>query len=207
MAGTRPKGSAKRTLLLDTAEQLMVREGYAAVTTRRVALEAGVKPPLVHYYFPATDDLLLAMYKRSAERAHDRTLEALAAEAPLEALWRLGNDAEHARLGAELVALANHRMELRSEIVRTAESFRAIQTEALRERLGAGLDAGAATGLLVLITGMSRMLVQEEAMGVSGGHADARAIVDGLLQQVAKREDRPAARDAKGALTRSGADS
>ncbi len=40
-----------RGVLLDTAEQLMIEEGYAAVTSRRVASEAGLKPQLVHYYF------------------------------------------------------------------------------------------------------------------------------------------------------------
>ena len=87
MAGTGPKGAAKRTLLLDTAERLIVEEGYAAVSTRRVGLEAGVKPPLVHYYFPTTDDLLLAVYQRAAEQAHQRTLDALGSPEPLEALW------------------------------------------------------------------------------------------------------------------------
>ena len=38
----------------------MIDEGYAAVSTRRVAAKAGLTPPLVHYYFPTTDDLLLA---------------------------------------------------------------------------------------------------------------------------------------------------
>lgn len=189
MAGTRPKGSAKRSLLLDTAEKLMVQEGYAAVTTRRVALEAGLKPPLAHYYFPTTDELLLAMYKRSAERTHERMMAALASEHPLEAIWRLSNDPEHSRLGAELVALSNHRKALRHEIVRTAETLRAIQTEALHRAMGEALDpqVGSAIGLIVLITGMSRMLVQEETMGVGGGHPEARALVDWLLRNVIRR--------------------
>ena len=113
MAGTRPKGSAKRTLLLDTAETLIVNEGYAAVSTRRVALEAGLKPPLVHYYFPTTEDLLLAVYQRAAERSHQRILEALSGPEPLEAFWALSKDSAHTALGTEFYALANHRKEIR----------------------------------------------------------------------------------------------
>ncbi|MDT5336021.1 MAG: hypothetical protein QOD90_1526, partial [Mycobacterium sp.] len=40
-----------RGVLLDAAEQLMIEDGYAAVTSRRVAERAGLKPQLVHYYF------------------------------------------------------------------------------------------------------------------------------------------------------------
>src|ERR1700740_2089890 len=109
MAGTGPKGAAKRTPLLNTAEGRIVEEGYAAFSTRRVGLEAGVKPPLVHYYFPTTEDLLLAVYERAAEQAHRRTLEALNGARPLEAFWKLSKDSAHTSLGTELYALANHR--------------------------------------------------------------------------------------------------
>lgn len=37
-----------RIVLLDAAEALMIDEGYAAVTSRRVAERAGLKPQLVH---------------------------------------------------------------------------------------------------------------------------------------------------------------
>ena len=53
-----------RTVLLDAAEQLMRDEGYAAVTSRRVAEKAGLKPQLVHYYFRTMDDLFLELYRR-----------------------------------------------------------------------------------------------------------------------------------------------
>lgn len=190
MAGTRPKGSAKRTLLLDTAEKLIVDEGYAAVSTRRVALEAGLKPPLVHYYFPTTEDLLLAVYQRAAERSHQRTLDALSGASPLEAFWTLSKDSAHTGLGTEFYALANHRKEIRSEIVRTGDAARTAEAEALARALGADLDRGVCDplGLLVVLTGISRILVMEEAVGVTAGHAEARALIDWLLQRVVRPE-------------------
>ncbi|EUA30299.1 bacterial regulatory s, tetR family protein [Mycobacterium xenopi 4042] len=54
-------------MLLDAAEQLMLEEGYAAVTSRRVAQKAALKPQLVHYYFRTMDDLFLAAFRRRAE--------------------------------------------------------------------------------------------------------------------------------------------
>lgn len=195
MAGTRPKGSAKRALLLDTAEKLIVEEGYAAVSTRRVALEAGLKPPLVHYYFPTTEDLLLAVYQRAAEQSHQRTLDVLAGAQPLEAFWTLSKDSAHTGLGTEFYALANHRKEIRSEIARTGGAVRMAEAEALAAALGADLDRSVCDplGLLVVVTGISRILVMEEAVGVTAGHAEARALIDWLLQRVVRSE--PAAAD------------
>ena len=44
-------GSVTRTALLDAAAAVMLEEGYAAVTTRRLAQRAGVNNGLVSYYF------------------------------------------------------------------------------------------------------------------------------------------------------------
>ena len=57
-----------RMVLLDAAEQLMIDEGYAAVTSRRVAEKAGLKPQLVHYYFRTMDDLFLEVFRRYADQ-------------------------------------------------------------------------------------------------------------------------------------------
>ena len=73
-----PRTRATRAQLLDAAEQLMLEEGYAAVTSRRVGRKAGISPQLVHYYFRTMDDLFLEVFRRRAEegfapvRAGDR---------------------------------------------------------------------------------------------------------------------------------------
>jgi AcrR family transcriptional regulator len=188
MVGTRKKGSAKRTLLLDTAERLIVQEGYAAATTRRVALEAGLKPPLVHYYFPTTEDLLLAVYERAAEQAHQRTLDAFAAARPLEAFWTLSKESAHTALGTEFFALANHRKLISSEIARNSGDFRASEAEALARALGGSLDRSVCdpVALVILVTGISRILVMEEAIGVTSGHAEVKKLIDWLLARVTR---------------------
>ncbi len=61
--------SETRATLLDATEQLMLDSGYAAVSSRRVAAVAGVRPALVHYYFRTMDDLFLAAFQRRAEQA------------------------------------------------------------------------------------------------------------------------------------------
>src|SRR5690349_18396757 len=95
MASTRRVGtetSKTRLHLLDTTERLMLDEGYAAVTSRRVAKEAGVTPPLVHYYFPSLDDLFLAVFRRRADESFERQLRLLESDQPLRAVWTFTHD-------------------------------------------------------------------------------------------------------------------
>ena len=70
-----------RSVLLDAAERLMLEEGYAAVTSRRVAEKAGLKPQLVHYYFRTMEDLYLAVFRRRAEQGLEAQAQALAVAA------------------------------------------------------------------------------------------------------------------------------
>ncbi len=52
-----------RSSLLDAAQQLMVEEGYAAVTARGVAAKANVNSALVFYYFETMDGLFIALFR------------------------------------------------------------------------------------------------------------------------------------------------
>src|SRR5215470_8923687 len=104
------KDTAARRALIQATAQVMLEEGYAAATSRRVAAKAGVKPALVHYYFPSMDDLFLAVLREGAEINLVNQREALADDQPLHALWK-HNTAHGARLLMEFMALANHRKE------------------------------------------------------------------------------------------------
>lgn len=53
--------------ILDTAEALFAKNGYAATSIRRIADQAGVNPALVHYYFGNKKALLQAVMDRSLE--------------------------------------------------------------------------------------------------------------------------------------------
>src|SRR5436305_11592368 len=101
--------SATRSALIDAALALMLEEGYAAVTSRRVAAKAGLKPQLVHYYFRTMDDLFVEVFRRRAERDLAGFERAIAADGSLRNLWRLNADPRGAACTMEFVALANHR--------------------------------------------------------------------------------------------------
>ena len=126
-----------RAQLLDAAERLLLEDGYAAVTSRRVAAKAGLKPQLVHYYFRTMDDLFVAVFRR---RAEDNLARFERVRRPPTArcawLWEVNADPRRAGFMIEFVALANHRKAIRAEIAAYAERWRALQVAALARRPG-----------------------------------------------------------------------
>ena len=131
---------ATREALIDATAQIMLDEGYAAATSRRVAGKAGVKPALVHYYFPTMDDLFVAVLRDKAEDNLQRQRQAIAEAQPLHALWQL-NSAHDAQLFTEFLAMANHRKAIRSEICAYAMRFRDLEEGAVTLALKArGVD-------------------------------------------------------------------
>lgn len=179
-----------RGLLVDAAERLLLQEGYAAVTSRRVAAEAGLKPQLVHYYFRGMDDLFLAVFRRRAEEGVRRQAEMLASERPLRALWEFGTDSSAAVFTTEFVALANHRKVIRAEIAAWSERVREARVEALSaalERHGVDRDAYPPAALAVLLTSAAQVLVMERILGVATGHDETLALVDRLLEELEPR--------------------
>jgi AcrR family transcriptional regulator len=190
--------SQTRAALLDAAEWLMLEEGYAAATSRRVAQVAGVKPGLVHYYFRTMDDLFIALLRRRAQQGLERQARALASPQPLWALWELVRDEPNTTMTMELVALANHRKALRAEIAAHARRLRREQIAALAGRLaqyGLGRRRSAALTVMVLMSSISRFLVMERALGVATGHAETVALVERYLTRFeGRRRKRPARR-------------
>lgn len=176
-----------RGLLLDAAEQLMLEEGYAAVTSRRLASRAGLKPQLVHYYFRTMDELFLEVFRRRAEEGLRAQARALQSPQPLWALWRFGTDPGFTRISMEFMALANHRKEMRAEIAYYAERFREEQRRvvaAALQRYGAESEDVPAVVWTVLMTSLSRFLVLEQAVGISGGHAETLELVETYLRRL-----------------------
>jgi TetR/AcrR family transcriptional regulator len=176
-----------RAVLLDAAERLLLTEGYAAVTSRRVAAEAGLKPQLVHYYFATMDELYLAVFRRRAEEGLARQAAALASDAPLRALWDFSLDDAGTALTSEFVALGNHRKEIRSEIARYAERFRTMQVAALAGILeSAGIDTAAFPpgAVSVFLTSLSRVVIMERTLGLTAGHDDAVAVAERFIEQL-----------------------
>ncbi|HEX2212862.1 MAG TPA: helix-turn-helix domain-containing protein [Mycobacterium sp.] len=176
-----------RGVLLDAAEKLLLEEGYAAVTSRRVAEVAGLKPQLVHYYFRTMEDLYLAVFRRMTDAGFEVLATALASPQPLWALWRFGMQPEATRLTMEFMGLANHRKALRAEIVNVAERFRAEQNNAITaalHRYGVRADEVPPVVWTVFATSVSQSLTVERALGMSTGHAETIAFCESWIRRL-----------------------
>jgi AcrR family transcriptional regulator len=189
MAATRRVGkqtSSTRDQLLDGVEQLMVDEGYAAVSYRKVAAAAGVTAGLVQYYFPALDDLFVATIRRATDRNLGRLAKALESrpDQPLRVLWEYSRDEAAAALMMEFMALGNHRKSILSEIADATNRVRQVQLDALVEHLnkhGPDADDPSPAAMLFLMTGLPKMIQLEEGFGITAAHAEVVAMVEQYL--------------------------
>jgi AcrR family transcriptional regulator len=172
---------SRRDAILDATEALMVEEGYAAVTSRRVAEKAGLKSKLVHYYFATMDELFVALYERTEKQYLQRHLQAANAANPLRAIWELSIHPQRTLLSQELIDLSNHRPAIRRITTRVTEQVHAINTAAiaryLRE-LGANTDEYPPAVISKMIVSLSRLLVREVSLGIEPGHVEIHAFVD-----------------------------
>jgi AcrR family transcriptional regulator len=179
-----------RNLILDVTERLMLEEGYAAVSTRRVAKDAGLKAPLVHYYFKTTDDLFLEVYHRAVTKELEKLDGATSSEDALRVIWDSYRNSERTALAVEFMALANHRKSIGAEIARASSVARAQRARALEQLvdMDSVVPAGtSAEALAVLLIGIARTLVMEEGVGISLGHEDAIAFVEWWLERLAAK--------------------
>jgi AcrR family transcriptional regulator len=176
-----------REAILDATETIMRNDGYAAVSSRRVAAEAGLKSQLVHYHFGTMDELFLALFQRADAQNFDRHMQAMAAPKPLRELWKLNTDRKGMGLIFEFMALANHRDALRKEIARANVRTRSLQNSMLKrafEESDVSLEKFPPNVLSLLMAGAALELVSEASIGVQDAHSDTLKFVENLLQNV-----------------------
>lgn len=180
-----PQGSDNWHAMLDGAEVILRDEGHAALTSRRVAEQIGVKQRLIYYYFHTMDDLIVETFHRLSERELKRLREARDSALPLRELWDICIHTTDARLVSEFVALANRIDRLKTEVIHFVEESRAIQVDALTEaveRTGKRKSVSPAA-LAILATSLALSLTRERELGVVAGHAEAMALVEGFLAE------------------------
>ena len=120
--------------LMDAAERLLFEVGYAGVTTRRVAEEAGVKHGLVHYYFGSMEELLTQTLERLAGRLARRLEEHYATpDLSFAEKWRIvvqfwiqEPTARFPKILFELSAMSWNHPQLRQRISAVYARFRGI---------------------------------------------------------------------------------
>ncbi len=181
------QGGSTREAILDATEAIMVEEGYAAVTSRRVEERAGLRSQLVHYHFGTMDDLLVAVYERVQREFLRRHLRAVSSESPLRALWEFSLHPQRTRLAQELIALSNHRKSIRKLTAGILEQMHSINETFIAKYLEeAGVDTGKYPPIAIsyIINGLSRALVTEETLGAATRRPQILPFVERLLSEV-----------------------
>jgi len=181
--------AAAETGLLDAAERLLADVGYAGVTTRRLAEEAGINHGLVHYYFGSNENLLVRALERFTGRLIARQRELYAADMPFAEKWRtairylLSEDLSYEKVWFELQALAWNSPDVRARLARVNAEWRAVLTEAFeqpRRELGIEMPLDA---LVSLVMTFNLGVIVERLGGIEAGH---RELLDWIDQWISR---------------------
>ena len=197
MASTRRIGSetsATRDSIIKAAVQVLQDQGAQALTASQIALKAGVKPHLVHYYFRTIDDLVLELVRGHGALGLKNTARAIASDEPLRALWELEMGFKWGVVAMELGSLAVHRDVVRAEMMRYIEDMRSLQAEGIARHFQIrGVDSPfPPLAITVMIAAIARQIVREKAFNVSLGHEEMIGVVEDLLSQLPNASARPA---------------
>lgn len=77
------RAESTRSTILEAARNQLLSEGYAGMSTRKVAVAAGVPLSQVHYHFGSKQRLILTLLEEENQRRLDRQTRMYAATAPL----------------------------------------------------------------------------------------------------------------------------
>jgi AcrR family transcriptional regulator len=176
-----------RTALLDAAEALLLEQGYAAVTSRRVGERAGANSALIHYYFESMDGLFVELFRRGADEGLARQSNALRSGQPLWALW----DALYGQLNdaraLEFFALARHRQRVRKEVADYSAKYRRLQLDVLSDVLeGYDLDVESwpPVALILAMGSIALLLLIEDGFGFDLGHAEIVSVIERQIREL-----------------------
>lgn len=178
---------AAETALLDAAERLLVEKGYAGITTRSLAREAGLNHGLVHYYFGSVENVLVHVLERFTDRLIQRQRAMYAEDIPFIEKWRtamryLGEDAPYQKIWLELQALAWNHPELHHAMAKVNGEWRAVLTDAFAEphsRYGLPMPLDA---LVSLVITFNEGIILERLSGVEAGQRELLDWIDAWME-------------------------
>lgn len=173
-----------QNIILDATEDLLRKEGYAAVTSRKVAQRTGMKSRVVHYHFGSMDELFLALIRRFEMRQISQCEDMLQSDEPWDRLWlRMLNSIDSVLL-SEMSALAVHRTALREAARKTLQITRKYDSQLMEKmiREKAIAQPGLSPAVMaMLMSGLIRALAAERSVGMTDGHAETLDFIAKLL--------------------------
>ncbi len=199
MAKAPPRVETK-DLFLDAAERLLVRVGYARITTRAVAEEARANHGLVHYYFGSMDELFVQVLERFTRRLIDRQRSMYSAQVPFIDKWHtamsyLEEDlaSGYQKVWLELQALAWNKPNLRDRVALVNADWRSVVTDAISQAVKEyGLEPRSfpVEAIASLVMTFNLGIILERHAGVFDGHTELLEAIDRLLESLEKGREK-----------------
>ena len=196
--GITPAREEAEQAFLDAAERLLVRTGYAGITTRKLAEEAGLNHGLVHYYFGSMQELLLQVLERYTDRLIGRQREMYAAPGPFIEKWRtamryLDEDevSGYAKVWYELQAMGWNDPEMRKRVVNVDRAWTKVITEAFDKAMDEyGLDRTQLPleAVVTLVGTFNEGIHLQRLSGIRSGHGALLKAIDRWLESMEERK-------------------
>jgi AcrR family transcriptional regulator len=206
---TKPSSGRAETeaAFLDAAERLLIDVGYAGISTRRLAEEAGANAGLVHYYFGSMEEVFVRALERFTDRLIERQQAMYAADIPFIEKWRtamryLDEDlaAGYPKVWHELQALGWNRPDIRDRVAQVNGEWREVLREAFGRALddyGLDPDEYPLEAIVSLVMTFNVGIELERLSGITDGHRELLAWVDGWLERLEDaKEDKDVRRPA-----------
>ena len=185
---------------LDAAERLLIKHGYAEITTRSVAAEAGANHGLVHYYFGSMEELLVRVLERFTERITTRQRAMYSSDMPFLEKWRtavryIDEDlaAGYPKVWFELEAMAWNHAEFRERIAHIHDTWHEVLEEALLRAMDDyGIDRRRfpVEAMTTLVKTFNLGILLERLVGYDRGHDSMFRMIDRWLRSLENRESR-----------------
>lgn len=186
--------SANEEAFLDAAERLLVSTGYASISVRRLAEEAGANHGLVHYYFGSMEELFLRVLERFTLRLIERQRAMYSSDSPFIEKWRtamryLDEDLEagYPKVWFELQAMAWNHPDMRERVAQVNAEWREVLTEAFTvaaEEYGIDRRRFPVGAMVSLVMTFNEGLMLERMSGISAGHKELLSGIDRWLLEL-----------------------
>ena len=180
---------------LDAAERLLIEVGYAGISTRRVAEEAGANHGLVHYYFGSMENLFVRVLERFTERLTARQREMYArtdlsgGEKWRTAMGYLESDlaAGYPKIWLELQALGWNRPDIAERVAKVNREWRDVLTDAfdrMMDEYGVDREQFPLAALVSLVMTFNEGIMVERLSGISDGHRELMEMAERWLESL-----------------------
>lgn len=188
------EGRSTRERLLDATARVLIEDGQAEVSTRRIAERAGVAHGLIRYHFGSLDELMLATLERACGQVLDRQRALYSADRPFLEKWRSAMgfidadlEAGFPKLVAELMARSWNDLSWQPAIRRLMSDFDEVLGAAITSAVEEyGLDDADVSALATLLRTFQLGVLMDRVSGVDAGHGHLNDVIDGWLERLAR---------------------